>query len=122
MSSIVSWIFGPQLLGLVFLIVGSIQLYFPPKHINQFYGYRMPSAQKSQAAWDEANRYSAIYMIKCGFILIIAGFVMSLIVKTVTVPSNIKAGISIFLLILSGILPAVLMIVATEKHMNKKDQ
>jgi uncharacterized membrane protein len=119
MSNTMSWIFGPQLVGLIFLIVGSIQRYFPPKHINQYYGYRMPSAQKSQAAWDEANRYSAIYMMKCAFIVIVAGLVISLTLNSWSASANIKFGLIIFLMILSAILPAVLMIIATEKHMAK---
>jgi uncharacterized membrane protein len=32
---------------------------FPPKKINNFYGYRTKSSMKDQESWDTANRYSA---------------------------------------------------------------
>ncbi len=61
--------------GLVFIIAGYIMLKFPPKRINSFYGYRTNLSMKNQLHWDFAQKYSAITMIKLGFLMTIsAGF------------------------------------------------
>ena len=116
---IATWLFGPQLIGFVFLIIGSIQHFFPPKKINNWYGYRTPAAQRNQQTWDEANRYSANYMIKCGLIFIVLGLLFSGVMNTVHVALKVRAIITIFLLLVSGMLPAILMIISTEKHLTK---
>jgi len=50
--------FGPLI-----LLVAWIFKKNPPKRINAFYGYRTSTSMKSQAAWEEANRFSANVMI-----------------------------------------------------------
>jgi uncharacterized membrane protein len=50
--------FGPLILLAAFIFKKH-----PPKRINAFYGYRTSTSMKSQAAWDEANRFSANVMI-----------------------------------------------------------
>ncbi len=54
------------LCGLVFIAVGLLMRYFPPKKINSLYGYRTPSSMKSQEHWDFSQLYSAKLMWKCG--------------------------------------------------------
>ena len=44
---------------LIFLVVGVVFWMYPPKKINEFYGYRTTRSRKSQEAWDFAQRYSA---------------------------------------------------------------
>ncbi|HEY0244904.1 MAG TPA: SdpI family protein [Mucilaginibacter sp.] len=116
---IFSWLFGPQIMGLILLIIGVILHYFPPKKINNWYGYRTPASQQNQQTWDEANRYSAIYMMKCGLVVLVAGLLLTLIMNMVTVPFKIREAITVFAFLISGMLPAVLMIVTTEKHLTK---
>ena len=114
-----SWIMGPQLIGIICLVIGLITLRFPPKSINAVYGYRMPSAMKNQQTWDEANRFSTWYMIKSGLVLIIVGLLITLFFKADLVPGNVKELLTVLFLILSGIISSVLIIVATEKHLDK---
>lgn len=52
---------GAGLLG-----VGLLMKLIPPKKINSFYGYRTPRSMKNQAAWNEANSYSATLMLWAG--------------------------------------------------------
>jgi len=59
---------GPHLIGLIFIVIGLLQKYLPPKGINRWYGYRTPAARTNQQTWDEANRYSANFMIYSGMI------------------------------------------------------
>jgi len=115
-----NWLIGPQLIGVLLIIIGAIQHFFPPKRINNYYGYRMPSAQKNQQTWDEANRYSAICMIKCGVVVTILGVILTFIFMQTTMPANLRDGLAIFTLLVSGMAPVLVMIVATEKHLSKK--
>jgi uncharacterized membrane protein len=113
------WIFGPQLIGAVFFVIGLITLCFPPKHINKYYGYRLPSAMKNQQTWNEANRYATRYMLKAGLWIFITGILITLILRLLPIAFEIKEALTIFLFIFSGIVPAVFSIVATERHLNK---
>ena len=51
------------------LLVGGIVFWmYPPKKINEFYGYRTTRSRKSQEAWDFAQRYSAKLMTVLGLV------------------------------------------------------
>ena len=115
----VNWIVGPHLIGVIFLLAGLIQKRFPPKHINGLYGYRMPSAMKNQQTWDEANGFSARYMIKLGLIMIAIGIVLVACLEMISIKEDARMGLLAALLVVSSMTMAVLLIVGTEKHMNK---
>src|ERR1700753_2239782 len=70
------WFFGPQLIGVILVIVGLIQYDYPPRKINDWYGYRTDTSKRNQETWDEAQRYSSLYMAKAGLFLIVIGFVV----------------------------------------------
>jgi uncharacterized membrane protein len=57
--------------GAIFVIAGAVVSRFPPKKINGFYGYRTPTSQRSQAAWDFANRYGARQMMSAGVVYVL---------------------------------------------------
>jgi uncharacterized membrane protein len=111
---VVHWIIGPQLVGLILLIVGYIQKRFPPKHINNWYGYRTATSQKSQEIWDHAQIYLANLLMKYGAIAIVIGLLLSAITplkyEIIMVVTTTFAGIGI----------AVTMMVKTENHLEKK--
>ena len=52
---------------LILTVVGVVFWMYPPKKINEFYGYRTTRSRKSQEAWDFAQRYSAKLMTIFGF-------------------------------------------------------
>ncbi len=54
------------LTGVIFIIAAIIQLKFPPKKINSFYGYRTKNSMKSKEAWEFAQIYSAKLMLRFG--------------------------------------------------------
>jgi uncharacterized membrane protein len=114
-----SWLIGPQLIGLICLIMGMIQKRFPPKHINSSYGYRMPSSMKNQQTWDEANSFSARYMIKLGLTLIVMGLILVPCLNLIGMKEGARMGLRAALLIVSSMAMAVLLIIGTEKHMSK---
>ena len=115
----VSWFIGPQLIGVVFLLVGYIQKRFPPKKINNLYGYRLPSAMKNQQTWDEANRYSAIQMIKGGAVLIIAGLLIAVIMVNISMPEKIRAAVMLLTILASTMGSVIYMMTSTERHLEK---
>lgn len=63
--------------GVIFIIAGLIFKSFPPKTINHIYGFRSGFSMRSQAVWDEAQRYSANSMIITGIITVALGFLFS---------------------------------------------
>src|SRR5476649_743837 len=103
-----NWLFGPQVLGLVFLIIGLIQHYNPPKKINNWYGYRTTISQSSQEAWDEANRYSANYMIKLAIAMIIIGIVITALLNFIPMQVKVWSILKVFTAMISGIIPPLL--------------
>lgn len=117
--NIASWILGPQIVGLMLFILGLIFYNFPPKKINDLYGYRTLAAQKNQQTWDVANSYAAKYMIKCGLILIVIGLLITGLLKEITISVKIKATLTALFFIASGIVPCLFLIAATEKHLDK---
>jgi uncharacterized membrane protein len=52
---------------------------FPPKDISAIYGYRTPKSMKNQRLWEEANRYSAIWIKRWTFLFLIISVVLSLL-------------------------------------------
>ncbi|MEM1323951.1 MAG: SdpI family protein [Bacteroidota bacterium] len=65
--------------GLIFLIAGLWQYYYPPKQINTTHGYRTSSSTKSQQRWDFAQQYSGKLMARYGLFLILLAIAMLLI-------------------------------------------
>ncbi|MBS9766814.1 MAG: SdpI family protein [Flavobacteriaceae bacterium] len=64
------------LCGGIFILAGIIMWYFPPKKINNLYGYRTNSSMKSQERWDFAQKYSAKESIKLGALLAIVPLIL----------------------------------------------
>lgn len=67
------------LTGIIFMFLGLIMMKYPPKKINYFYGYRMPSVMKSQERWDFAQKFSAIKSFQLGVVLFVVSFLNPLI-------------------------------------------
>lgn len=117
--NLTEWLIGPQLIGLIFIIIGFIQIRFPPKHINNLYGYRMPSAMKNQQTWDEANHFSARYAIKLGTVMFAIGLVITTGLVLISMKESTRMGLHAALFVASALTTAVLLITGTEKHMSK---
>jgi len=114
-----NYILGPHLVGIIMLLLGLIMTKFPPKKINNWYGYRTASSMKNQQTWDEANRYSAKMMVIMGLILLIAGFLLTVLVNYLITDKQKAEGLMMGITIAMGILPAAIMIARTESHLDK---
>jgi len=114
-----NWIIGPQLIGFILLLVGLLQVYFPPKKINHLYGYRTSSSMKNQQTWDEANRYSARYTAWTGLIILVIGIAITAVLKIVILPVKIKIALDVLAIIAPGLISMALVIAMTERHLEK---
>jgi uncharacterized membrane protein len=118
-NGIIEWVIGPQLIGVVFIIAGYIQKAYPPKKINNYYGYRTPAAMKNQETWDEANSYSARVMIKTGLVLLFAGLVLTFLFQVIPMPPKIKFALTYLMILASAMGSAITMLTSTERHLEK---
>lgn len=62
------------LCGVIFFIAAVIMYLFPPKKINNLYGYRTAASMHSKEQWDFAQKYSSLQMMKAGAFLIAISF------------------------------------------------
>jgi len=113
------WIFGPQAIGLFFLLIGIITYCFPAKKITTWYGFKTPSSRNNQQTWDIANRFASVFCIKAGLILLVAGVLINLLVSNMVMPDKTQQMLRIILFMGSGVFMGPLLIVATEKHIDK---
>ena len=61
--------------GLIFIVTAIIGTKYPPKGINQIYGYRTKRSMSSQERWDFAQKYSNDLTQKYGILLVLLGFI-----------------------------------------------
>lgn len=113
------YLIGPHLIGALFIVIGLLQRYLPPKNINRWYGYRTLTARSSQQAWDEGNRYSALYMMKAGLFVLIVGFAVNVLAITYVTDFQIRQMIGYIILFGGAMGIGILSTVATERHLKK---
>lgn len=116
MTEILNWLADrigvvSVLTGIAFMSVGLIMMKYPPKNINDFYGYRMPSVMKSQERWDFAQKFSAVKSFQLGAVLFAFSFINTLI--GISQPQSCVIGIGIM------ILGCAYMVFVTEKAIKK---
>lgn len=99
------------LCGLIYIITGQVVLRYPPKKINDFYGYRTSRSKKSQAHWDYAQKESSKYIIQSGYYCLLTCALFILF-------ETGKAGIWIAI-ILTTLYPFN-SVIQTEKALKKK--
>jgi hypothetical protein len=105
-----------QLLVHLFLgpLILAIAIYFrvyPPEHVNSNYGYRTPTSMQSQAAWDEAQRYSANIMLIVAVALITYQIISCFIMRPVL---SVATSLALLLLFVFATIPL------TESHLKEK--
>lgn len=65
--------FSSGITGVSLVLIGIIVRKFPPKEINDLYGYRTKRSRASQEAWDFAQEYSNDLLIWVGAYNILIG-------------------------------------------------
>ena len=99
------------LCGLIYIITGQLVLRYPPKKINDFYGYRTSRSKKSQAHWDYAQKESSKYIIQSGYYCLLTCALFILF-------ETGKAGIWVAIIVTT--LYPLISVIQTEKALNKK--
>ncbi|WP_454190191.1 SdpI family protein [Paenibacillus sp. Marseille-Q7038] len=67
--------------GIISVIIGVVMKWKPPKRINSLFGYRTHRSTQNQRMWEEANRYSAMWMIYVGVFFILIGLIVAKFVQ-----------------------------------------
>ena len=103
--------FATMIIAIFFLIAGVWILIFPPKKINNLYGYRTKNSMKSQSSWDFAQRFSGWEIIRGGIIL----FVSSLVGLQYDLSENLETiiGLSILVVVI------IIFLLRTEQAIKK---
>ena len=97
------------LVGFVFALAAYLTLRFPPKKINQIYGYRTKRSMSSQENWDIAQKFSSQLMLKQGLIML----ALACILVVLPIHEIVSVIISVALLIGS----VTVLFVQTEKRL-----
>ena len=98
--------------GAVFIVMGLVMLKYPPKQINDWYGYRTTNSKKSQERWEFAQRHSSKIMTRIGQVLAIVSFPAA----QFSIERMLGAIIAIVIVVASG----MFIIVNTEKALREK--
>ena len=120
MNYYLSFLLGTQLIGVLFIVIGALQRFLPPKKINRWYGYRTPNARIDQETWDASNRYSAIYMMRLGFVYYIIGTIINAIATLYMEDYDKQTMVKYLVLFAGAIGIGVLSTMATEKYLAAK--
>lgn len=62
--------------GILITVIGWIYMKFPPKRINQLYGYRTRRSMANQEIWDYSNLVGANMIFYVGLILLVLGTIL----------------------------------------------
>ncbi|OKS89394.1 SdpI family protein [Mucilaginibacter polytrichastri] len=115
----INWVSGPQFIGVIMLLNGLIQRTFPPKYINGWYGYRTNTSMQNQQTWDEGNIYSTKLWVKIGFLFVLIGMALSLVLHLLGTTEKLMNMIQAFSTLAAGLAMAIIMHYFTEKHLKK---
>jgi uncharacterized membrane protein len=101
------------LIGLIFFVTSIITHFFPPKKINQLYGYRTPRSMKNQLNWDAAQQFSTKKMMHGSLVLMGSSFLKTVVNSTETV--ELWVGVA------STIGVVVYVLITTENELKKNE-
>ncbi len=114
------WIIGPQILGFIIGLVGLIQLYFPFKRINGIDLYMTSSPEKNEQILAEVKWFIPRFMLKVGFGLFIAGFVIIAILNLIVTSIQLKEVLQYMFLIIALPFTRPLIMAKINSHLDKK--
>lgn len=103
-------IFTQLILGPLMVVLALIFKFYPPKKINDLYGYRTKRSKKSQEVWDEANRYNPNLIL---MVAIITTIVQGILFLTSGAKVATAAAAAVLVVLLLATIPI------TESHLKK---
>ncbi|WP_053365694.1 SdpI family protein [Bacillus sp. FJAT-27245] len=87
----------PLLIGCIFLVAGLVLFIFPPREMNNIYGYRTQSSKRNIGNWKAANKLASKLLILFGAIICIVAYLTSSYL--ITIITMIILGIAIFVIV-----------------------
>lgn len=84
------------LVGSIFIIAGFILYKFPPKSINELYGYRTKNSMRNIERWKFAQTYSARLMMYLGAVYLL----LAIPAAFISIDKSIALAIGLALLLL----------------------
>ncbi|HEX8269264.1 MAG TPA: SdpI family protein [Flavobacterium sp.] len=100
----------PLLVGSIFIVSGIVMRIFPPKQINNFYGYRTITSMRSEERWHYAQKFSSLQMIIAGCAL------LALSTLGLVLQSEIKISVGVVLIVLA----IIYLFITTETELKRK--
>lgn len=88
----------PLILGPVFMLLGIVTLLFPPKNINNFYGYRSKNSMKNIEIWRYSQKKASIGILIVGLLYASCAF-LGLIFK-MSINNSILFQLLLFIILL----------------------
>lgn len=101
-----------NIVGSIFLTMGIIPFFFPPKKINRLYGYRTSNSMENIERWNFAQKLSSKRLIITGITILILGIV-GLIFPSLR---NARNGIGLTV----SVLMVIFVYIKTESDIVKK--
>lgn len=80
--------------GILITVLGSVYFKFPPKEINQLYGYRTRRSMANQKIWDYANSLGSKMMLYLGLTILFFGLLLNFFY-----PANTVVMITVFIML-----------------------
>ena len=106
--------------SLIFTVIGLVFWMYPPKKINEFYGYRTTRSRNNQEAWDFAQRYSAKLLTIFGLAALIVAAAAHLFRNSLYVNSDYLMLYDVCIILLLPIIVAIPPIILTELELRKR--
>ncbi|OWP74654.1 SdpI family protein [Flavobacterium oreochromis] len=88
----------PLILGPVFMFLGVITLLFPPKNINNFYGYRSKNSKKNIEIWKYSQKKASIGILILG--LLYTSFTFLGLIFKLSINNSILFQLLLFIILL----------------------
>lgn len=70
------------LAGIIFLLMGLLIKFFPPKNRRKIYGYRSFLSTRNDDTWEEANRFAGKHSLRIAYVLLGIGIAIGILFKT----------------------------------------
>ena len=106
--------------ALILTVGGAVFWAYPPKKINEFYGYRTARSRKSQEAWDFAQKYSAKLITMFGLAALVVTAIAHWLRNCLCFNSDFLMLYDICITLLLPIIVAIPPIILTELELRKR--
>jgi uncharacterized membrane protein len=79
--------------GVIYSLIAVVMLFYPPKKINDFYGYRTKASMQSEERWHFAQRFSSIAMLQSAVVMVLIGIFGLFFTFSATIDTILGLGI-----------------------------